>query len=48
VWKRIQKVAILAQLQTYFKTKHDKGVGAPFPRVPASLHPWRLETLRKL
>ena len=30
---------ILKQLQTHFKIKHNKGVGRPFPRVPAPLHP---------
>jgi len=39
VWERIQKIAILKQLQTHFKAKREKGVGTPFPRVPAQLHP---------
>jgi len=30
----------LKQLQTHFKAQHEKGVGTPFPRVPAPLHPW--------
>jgi len=34
-----KNLAILKQLQTHFKTKHEKGVGRPFPRVPAPLHP---------
>jgi len=38
-WERIQKVAILKQLPTHFKAKREKGVGAPFSRVPAPLHP---------
>jgi len=25
--------------QSHFKIKREKGVGAPFPRVPAPLHP---------
>jgi len=40
VWERTQKIAILKQLQTHFKAKREKGVGMPFPRVPAPLHPW--------
>jgi len=32
-------MAILKQLQTHFKAKHEKGVGTPFPRVPVPLHP---------
>jgi len=39
VWESIQKIAILKQLQTHFKAKREKGVGTPFPRVPAPLHP---------
>jgi len=35
-----RKLAILKQLQIKFKAKHGKGVGTPFPRVPAPLHPW--------
>jgi len=27
VWERIQKIAILKQLQNHFKTKREKGVG---------------------
>jgi len=39
VWERNQKkLAILKQLRTHFKAKLEKGVGTPFPRVPA-LHP---------
>jgi len=34
-----QKLAILNQLQIHFKAKHEKGVGTPFPRVPAPLIP---------
>jgi len=34
-----EKLANLKQLQTHFKAKHEKGVGTPFPRVPAPLHP---------
>jgi len=41
VWERIQKIAILKQLPTHFKAKREKGVGTPFPRVPAPLHPYR-------
>jgi len=33
--ERIQKIAILKQLQTHFKAKREEGVGTPFPRVPA-------------
>jgi len=39
LWERIQKIAILKQLQTHFKAKREKGVGTPFPHVPAPLHP---------
>jgi len=39
VWERIQKIASLKQLQIHFKTKREKGVGTPFPRVPAPQHP---------
>jgi len=38
VWECIQKMAILTQLQIHFKAKHEKGLGTPFPRVPAPLH----------
>jgi len=31
VKERIQKIAILTQLPAYFKAKHEKGVGTPFP-----------------
>jgi len=31
VWERTLKIAILKQLQTHFKAKREKGVGAPFP-----------------
>jgi len=34
-----KNLAILKQLWTHFKAKHEKGVGRPFPRVPALLHP---------
>jgi len=34
-----KKLAILKQLRTNLKAKHEKGVGMPFPRVPAQLHP---------
>jgi len=37
VWERRnapKKLAILQQLRTHFKEKHEKGVGTPFPRVP--------------
>jgi len=33
------KIAILKQLQTHVKAKNEKGVGTPFLRVPALLHP---------
>jgi len=41
--ERIQKIAILKQLQTHFKAKPEQGVetagvGMLFPRVPAPLH----------
>jgi len=39
VWERIQKIAILTQLSTHLKARHDEGVGTPFPRVPTQLHP---------
>jgi len=32
-----QKIAISKQLQTHFKAKREKGVGPPFPCVPAPL-----------
>jgi len=31
VWERIKKIAILKQLRTNLKAKHEKGVGTPFP-----------------
>jgi len=34
-----KKLAILKQLLTNLKPKREKGVGTPFPRVPAPLHP---------
>jgi len=40
MWERFQKLAILKQLQRHFEAKREKGVGTPFPRVPAPLHPW--------
>jgi len=39
VRERTKKLAVLKQLQTFFKAKHEKGVGTPFPRVPAPLLP---------
>jgi len=33
-------LAILKQLRTHFKAKHEKGAGTPLPRVPTPLHPW--------
>jgi len=47
VWERIQKIAILKQLQTHFEAKREKGVGTPFPRVPAPLHPWLHNTMKR-
>jgi len=38
VWERIKK-AILKHPQTRFKAKREKGVGKPFSRVSAPLHP---------
>jgi len=35
-----KKLAILKQLRTHFKAKHEKGVETLFPRVRAPLHPW--------
>jgi len=35
-----KKLPILKLFQIYFKAKHGKGMGTPFPRDPASLHPW--------
>jgi len=40
VWERIPRIAILQQFQTHFKAKREKGVGTPFIRVHAPLHPW--------
>jgi len=40
VWERIQKIAVSKQLQSHFKAKREKGVGIPFPHVPAPLHSW--------
>jgi len=37
VWERIQKIAILKQLQRHLKAKRDKDVGTPFPCVPVPL-----------
>ena len=34
-----KKLAILKQLRTNLKTKHEKGVGTPFPRVPPHYTP---------
>jgi len=34
-----RKLAILKQLQTHFKAKHEKGVGTEFPHVLAPLNP---------
>jgi len=34
-----KKLAILKQLRTNLKLKHEKGVGTPFPRVPAHYTP---------
>jgi len=31
VWERTHKLAIVKQLQTHFKEKHEKNVGTPFP-----------------
>jgi len=45
VWERIQKIAILKQLQTHFKGKCKKDVRTPFPHVPAPLHPWTRQYL---
>jgi len=39
MWERTHKIAISKQLQTHFKAKDWKGVGTPFLRVPAPLHP---------
>jgi len=33
-----KNLAILKQLKTHLKIKHEKGVGRPFPRVTAKLH----------
>jgi len=45
VCERTPKIAILKHLQTHFKAKREKGVGTPFPRVPAPLHPCSCGTL---
>jgi len=34
-----KNLAVSQQLQTNVKAKHEKGVGTPFPRVPALLNP---------
>jgi len=34
VWERIQKIAILKQLPTHFKAKHEKDMRKPLPRLP--------------
>jgi len=39
VFEPIRKIAILKQLKTHFKAKREKGMGMPFPRVPAPPHP---------
>jgi len=39
MWERIQKTSHLKQLPTHFEAKREKGMGTPFPRVPAPLHP---------
>jgi len=31
VWERIQKIAIVKQLQSHFKAKRGKGLETPFP-----------------
>jgi len=33
-----KKTAILKQLQTHFKGKHEKCLGTPFPRVPVPVY----------
>jgi len=38
VGTHLKKLAILKQLGTNLKAKYEKGVGTPFPRVPAPLH----------
>jgi len=38
-----KKIAVLKQLQTHFNAEREKGVGTPFPRVPAPLHLCLLE-----
>ena len=47
VWERTQKLAIFKQLQTQFTAKHEKRVGAAFPRVPAPLHPFFTQSVNK-
>jgi len=39
VGKQPKKLAILKLLRIHFKSKHEKGVGTPFPLVPAPLNP---------
>jgi len=34
-----KQLAVSQQLQTHIKAKHEKGVGTPFPRVPAHYTP---------
>jgi len=34
VWERTLKTSHLKKLGTHFRTKHEKGVGTPFPRIP--------------
>jgi len=36
--KASEEIAILKQFPTHFEAKCEKGVGTPFPRVPAPLH----------
>ena len=41
-----KELAILIQLRIHFKAKHEKGVGMPFPHVPASLYSCAVAYLR--
>jgi len=38
VWEHTQKSSHFKTASTDFKAKHEKGVGTPFPRVPAPLY----------
>jgi len=39
VWARTQNPSYFKTASNSFQSKHEKGVGTPFPRVPVPLHP---------